>query len=241
MRTFRRILIVLLVLAALAVAVDRIGAWVAGRMVADQVSRELTRYDVDSGSPDASVGGFPFLTQVVSGEYEEITIELPDVRADEVRMRDVELVATEVSASMSTLIERSGPVRAGRLDGTGLVDYSTVAALSGMEGLELAAASGGEVAVRLPVDVLGASLTLTGAATVSVDGNVVQLRVTELGSDETAGLPQAAQAQIDQIAGSVSVDVPLPALPYDLTIDSVRPAESGLAVSLSATDVPLSR
>jgi hypothetical protein len=238
-RTFRRILVVLFVLAALFVALDRVGAWVAGHAVAGQVNNELGRYDVQSSEPDVSVGGFPFLTQVLSGEYQEISIRLHDVQADGVRLSETELVASDVTAAMSTLINRSGPVRAGRVDGTGVIDYATVAELTGVDGLELTAAGGDAVAVRLPVDVLGVSATLAGTAEVRVNGNTVQMRVTELNADDAAGLPAEAQPQIDQFASAASVDVPLPPLPYDLTIESARPAESGLAVSLSATNVPL--
>ena len=44
-------------------------------------SEEAQRQGVTSSEPDVDVGGFPFLTQVLAGKYEEITIVLRDVRA----------------------------------------------------------------------------------------------------------------------------------------------------------------
>ncbi|WP_162453737.1 LmeA family phospholipid-binding protein [Phytoactinopolyspora mesophila] len=231
----------LVVLGLLFVAVDRISAWIAGRVLADQVARELTNYEVNGGQPDVSVGGFPFLTQVVSGEYAEVTLHLRDVGADAVQLSDVEIVASDVTAPMSTLIERSGPIHAGRVDGTAIVGYDSVAAFTGLDGLELSAAGRETVAVRMPVDVLGTSVALAGSASVGINGNTLHMRVTELAADNSVDLPAEAQAQVDQLASAASVDVPLPALPYDLSVDSARAESTGLAVDLSANDVPLSR
>lgn len=231
----------LVVLALLFVAVDRVSAWMAGRVVADQVAAELADYDVGSSRPDVDVGGFPFLPQVVSGEYGEVTLSLSDVGAEDVRLSEVEIVATEVTASMSTLINRSGPIRAGRIDGDAVVGYQSVAELTGIDGLELTAAGDDTVAVELPMDLLGASVTLVGSASVRVDGHTLQLRVSSLGTDDSFELPAQARAQVDELARSASVDVALPPLPYDLSVDSARPEAAGIAVALSADDVLLSR
>lgn len=241
MRSFRRFLIVLVVLAGLLVVLDRVGAWIAGEAVADQVATELASYDVGSGTPDVSFGGFPFLTQVASGEYREVTVQLSDVSSTDVRLSDVELTATEVTAPLSTLLDGSGSIQAGRLEGIALVDYETVAGLTGLDGLELSAAGSDTVGVRLPVDMLGVSLTLAGTAAVEITDTAIQLRVTELGSGDSSELPPGAETQIEQFISDASVEVPLPPLPYDLAIASVRPAASGLVVALSAKDVPLSR
>jgi hypothetical protein len=240
-RIFRRTLIVLLVLAVLFVAVDRVSAWIAGRVVADQVARELANYDVNGGQPDVDVGGFPFLTQVVSGEYGEVTLRLRDVGADAVQLSEVEIVASDVTAPMSMLIERSGSIHAGRVGGPAVGGVKRVGAGTRVGGREQGAAGGDTVAVRLPVDVLGSSVTLAGNASVSINGNTLQMQVTELSPTDSVELPAEAQSQIDQLASAASVDVPLPPLPYDLSIDAARAESSGLAVDLSATDVPLSR
>ncbi|WP_166354675.1 LmeA family phospholipid-binding protein [Phytoactinopolyspora limicola] len=241
MRTFRRILIVLVVVGALLAVADRVASWVGGRVVADQVAAELARNEVRSGHPDVSIGGFPFLTQVAAGEYREVTVQLRDVGTGEARLPEVELTATGVTASMSTLLDRSGAIHADRVEGAGLIDYQSVANSTGLDGLELAAAGGDAVAVRLPVEVVGTTVTLTGSATVSVDGNTLQMRVGELAAEGLAELPAQAREQVDQITRALSVDVPLPVLPYGLRVTTARPSDAGFEVLVAADDVMLSR
>ncbi len=80
-------------------------------------------------------------------------------------------------------------------------------------------------------------VTLSGIAAVRAVDNVIQLRVTELAAEE---LPEGAASQIERFAEQLSYDVQLPELPYGLTVESVRPTASGISVSFSAVDVPLS-
>lgn len=238
MRSFRRVVVVLVVLLGLLVAADRAAAWAAGEVVASQAADELASSNVESAPPEADVGGVPFLTQVVSGEYEDVTLWLREVGSGSVRLPELRLTATGVTAPASVLIEGSGPIHADRVDGTAVVGYRSVAALAGVDGLELSAAGAGEgVAVRAPVEVLGVQVTLSGTATVGAVDNVIQLRVTELAAEE---LPEGAASQVERLAQQLSYDVQLPELPYGLAVESVRPTASGISVSFSAVDVPLS-
>ncbi|AYY11841.1 DUF2993 domain-containing protein [Actinobacteria bacterium YIM 96077] len=113
--------------------------------------------------------GVPFLTQVTSGRYDEVTIRMSNVQAEGVQLRDVELISSHVTASLSTLVDGSGSIRAGRIEGTAVVSYATVASLTGVDRLELSAADGDTVDILLPVDVMGAPATLTGTGSVTVD------------------------------------------------------------------------
>lgn len=238
MRVFRRVIIVVVVLGALLAAVDRVGAWMAEQMVADQVADRLAAEGVETGEPDAQVHGFPFVTQVVAGEYQDVTVNVGDVDTGEAELSGVRFTASDVAAPVSTLVNGGG-VHAARIEATGTVAYATVAARAGLDGLELSAGDDGAVAARLPIDVLGTDVVLTGSADVAVDGNAVRLSVTEFATEEPSALPDGAAGQIEQLARDFSVDLPLPALPYDLTVDSVRPVSDGLAVRLHAEDVPL--
>jgi hypothetical protein len=241
MRAARRILIVLVVLVALLVVVDRVGAWAAQRTVADQVSTELANHQVDSAPPEVTINRFPFLTQVAAGRYESITLRLRDVGSGPVRMPLVELTATGVDAPASTLMSQEGTIVAERVAGTATVGYGSVAELTELEGLELSPAADGSVRVVLPTEVADTEVTLVGTADVTAVDGAVQLQVTELSVDEESSepLPPGAEPVVEELAQQLSVNVPLPALPYGLTIESVRAESAGLAVSVSATDVPL--
>lgn len=241
MRGLRWLLGSLLVLAVLFLLVDRVGAWAAGQVVADQVERELLATGVESAPPEVSMGGFPFLTQVAAGRYQEAELLLRDVRAGSVRFRTVDLTATGVTASATTLLERSGPIHADRVVGTGVVGYDWVAALAELDQLELLPAGDGSLRVKLPAEVLGARLVLVGAAELAATDQMFQVRATELTAEPPGELPPGGQRVVDQLRQAITVEVALPQLPYGLSVESVRAEPAGLAVTLSARDVPLVR
>jgi hypothetical protein len=240
MRGLRGALVVLVVLAGLAVVVDRAAAWAAQRAVADQVEQELSDYQVDSAPPEVDIAGFPFLTQVVAGEYERVELLLRDVGSGELRLPRVELTATGVTAPVSTLIRGSGPIHAAHMRGEATVGYEEVRTLTGWEELSLAG-DGERVTIRLPVELLGQPLTLVGTAEAAIVEHAIEVRVEELTVEGPPGLPDGAQPLVDEIAGQLSVQVPLPPLPYDLRVESVRAERTGLVVTVTARDVPLSR
>jgi len=239
MRSFRRTVVVLAVLAGLLVAIDRVAAWAAGEAVARRVADELASYNVEAAPPDAEVDGVPFLTQVVSGEYQQVTLRLREVGSAGVRLPELRLIATGVTAPMSALIEGSGPIHADRVDGRAVIGYGSIAALAELDGLELSAAvADDEVAVRAPVELFGVQLTLVGTATVRAVENVIEIRVMELTAEE---LPPGSASEVERFVQQLSFDFRLPELPYGLAVESVRPVPAGLEVTFSAVDVPLSR
>lgn len=240
MRGIRRLLVALVVLVGLLVVTDRVAAWAAQRTLADQVATELAAHQVDSAPPEASIGGFPFLTQVTAGRYERISLRLRDVGSGPLRLPLVELTAAGVTASPRTLVSRDGPIDAERVTGAATIGYEQVRALTGRDGLTLAP-DRGRIGVRLPVELLGVPVTLVGTASVEATGDVIQVRVTELDVVEPPALPPGAGPLVDQILRDLSVDVPLPPLPYGLSVDRVRAEPAGLVVTVSAADVPLAR
>jgi hypothetical protein len=232
-------LVGLVVLVALLVVADRVAAWAAQRTLAERVAEELSAHQVGSSQPEVSIGGFPFLTQVASGRYERVVLRLRDVGSEQLRLPLVELTATGVTASARAIIERQGAVEADRVTGTATVGYAQVRALIGRDDLQLRGEDG-RIALRLPVELLGVPVTLVGVAGAEMAGNVIQVRVREFGI-ESGGLPEGAFPLVDQIARELSVDVALPPLPYGLSVDSVFAGPTGLVVSVSAAEVPLSR
>jgi hypothetical protein len=238
MRNTRRGLVVLVVLAGLLLVVDRVAAWAAQQTVAERVAQELDSYQVESSPPEVSFGGFPFLTQVAGGRYDEVVLRLRDVGSDQLRLPLVELTASGVDAPARVLIE-SGPIQAERVTGAATIGYAQVTGLIGRPDLELFAEAG-QLAVRLPVEVAGTAVTLAGTADAQVVDRVVQVRVSELTAEGTT-LPPGAEPVVAEVIRDLSVDVVLPPLPYGLSVESVRVEGTGLVVTVTAYDVPLSR
>lgn len=234
--------VLLLVLAGLLVVADRVAAGVAERAIADQVRQELTKQNAQSAAPEVEVGGFPFLTQVLDGRYERISIVLTDVRGsvqgDAVSLPRLDVDARNVRASLDTIRSGQGEVVAETVDGTGTISYQSLAELLDRPGLTLGERDG-KLAVTAPVDILGLKLTVTGTADVTVgkDGKV-SLRFNDLNAEGLPAVP-LARAALNNYAKGISIDVPLPDLPFQLAVREVKPLPEGLAVTAAAKNVPI--
>lgn len=226
------------VLVSLLVTADRIGAYAAERTIAEKVAREVNDLGIDSATPDVTVGGFPFLTQVVDGEYERISILLRDVSANGLTVPSLDVHATGVNAEMDTLMSGQGSITADRVVGTATVGYSSVRALLRQDGLELSEQDG-KLRLRLPLTVAGQEITAIGVGEVRVTQGQIRLAVTDLRAEGIELAPQA-QRLLDQHKSRLSVEIKLPPLPFGLRIDAVRVRPEGLAVTASAQQVPIS-
>ena len=165
------LVVLLLVLGGLIVVTDRIAVGVAERAIADQVRQEIAKQGAQSSTPEVEVGGFPFLTQVLDGRYERISIVLRDVRGsvrgDAVALPKLDVDARNVRASLDTIRSGQGDVVAETVDGTGTISYDSLAKLLDRPGLTLGEQNG-RLAVTAPVDILGQGLTVTGTADITV-------------------------------------------------------------------------
>ncbi|MET8372786.1 DUF2993 domain-containing protein [Micromonospora profundi] len=236
------LVVLLLVVGGLLVVADRVAVGVAERLIADRVSQEVSKQGAQAAAPKVEVAGTPFLTQVLDGRYERISIQLRDVQAsvegDAVRLPVLDVDARNVRASLDTLRTGQGDVVADTVNGTGTISYDSLAALLNRPGLTLGE-QGGKLAVTAPVDVLGQNFTVSGTADVTVAENgAVALRFSNLDAEGLPNLP-LARAVLNNYAKGISVDVPLPDLPFQLAVREVRPLPEGLAVTADAKDVPI--
>lgn len=235
-------IVLLLVLGGLLIAADRVAANVAERAIADQVRQEVAKQDVQSSSPPrVKVGGFPFLTQVVAGRYESISILIRDVRGavegNSVSLSELDIDARNVKASIDTLRSGKGEVTAETVEGTATINYDSVARLIDRPGLKLAE-RGGKLVMTAPLEVLGKQFTVNGTADLTVNDGQLRIRFDTLTAE---GLPQipAAQALVNAYAKQISVNVDLSVLPFQLEMREVRPLPEGLAITATAKNVPL--
>jgi hypothetical protein len=245
-RRFTIVLVVLLLLlVGLLAAADRLAAYAAERSVAAQTKKELAARDITTPSePTVTVGGFPFLTQVARGKYDRITIHLDRPTSQGVTLDTLDVVATGVNAPTSTLVNGTGTVTADDVTGTAVLNWAAVNKLmntSGFGGTSATASAlpDGEVQVRVPVSLGDVSTTVVATGTLKVDDAVVHLNITKV---ETEGgtIPPVISRLIGSIKQSLSVDVRIPQLPYNLKVRSVTAAPQGLSVTANAVNVPIS-
>lgn len=236
------LLVVLVVLGAALVIADRVGHARAQQAVADRITTELAANGVDATPPEVVIDGTPFLNQVVSGRYERVTVSLREATTDEVALTRIRLTATGVEAEVGTLLSEEGTIMADRVAGSARMGYEAAAGLANLEGLELSDGGDGLLGIRLRREVLGEQVFFVGTAELEVRSGAVLLHIREMDVEEDALLPFAgriADQYAQQYAEELSLRLRLPPLPFDLAIDTVTVEPTGLAITVSATDVPL--
>jgi hypothetical protein len=227
----RRLLIVLVVLAALLVAADRVGVVVAQNRLASEIEQQL---DLDR-KPDVSIRGIPFLTQAISGKYKDIRVQLPDVDAGDVQnvAIDARLQGTHVSLS-DALGGKVDKIPVDRISGTLLIPYDQLAKASGISGLTITR-HGDSLRLTGSVQVLGRPIKAEAVGRVEVNDGQIAINAEEA---KVAGIP-VPQAVLDEAARLLSFRVQPRNLPLNLRITAVRLADSGLLVDAVSDDVVL--
>jgi LmeA-like phospholipid-binding len=234
-------IVLIIVLAGLLFAADRASAAFAERAIADQVRKEAAKQNVQTSSPDVTVGGFPFLTQVLDERYKSIKIVMRDVRGsvdgNTLSLPRLDVDARNVRASIQTLRSGQGEVVADTVHGTATLTYASVAELMNRPGIQLSEQNG-KLAIKAPLDVLGQQLTVTGTGQLTVADGKVRIKFETLSADGMPAIP-AAQALVNAYAKQISINVALPDLPFRLQVQDVKPLPDGLAVTATANDVPI--
>ena len=224
------VLVLLLIVVGLLVVVDRVGVGVAEDRVADQLAQRGGL----AGTPDVDITGFPFLTQALSGEYEDIRIHLTaeelgqpaGTRAD-VSLRGVQVALSDaLSGSVQEI-----PVD--RVDGTATLSYALLAQQLG--GDTTLVAEGDGIRLTKTVEVLGFDFALTATGTVALAGQDVLVDV----QDASAGAVDVPDRVLEEAEELRDFRYSVPALPFGLQLTSVTPAAEGVDVRVEATDTVL--
>jgi hypothetical protein len=204
------LLIALVVLLILLFALDRIGLVVAENLLADRVRQSQNL----SGKPSVSIGGFPFLTQLVGGDFDNVTVD-----ADGVQRNGLHI--TSLHVDLGSVRPNSGysSARVATLNGTAFLNFSDLSTtVAGQTGNQITFSPGSD-------GKLAASLTLAGQqvsalCTVSVAaGNEIEI--------SAAGTP-------------LTIQIPLGGLPFGLKVTSVAVVSNGVNVTASAQNVVIS-
>ena len=225
-----RALVVLLVLAGLVVGADR----VAEEIAEDQVARVVAERSGLAGAPDLEFEGFPFLTQAVSGRYEDVRVALTgaDLGQPEGTRADVSLQGVQVTLS-DILSGSVQEVPVERVDGTATLSYELLADQFGPG--TTVTRDGDGLRVQRTVEVAGVSVPLAATGTVSLDGDTVVVDV-----DEATGAGVDVPGYlVDQVSDVLDLRYRIPPLPFGLQVTGVAPADDGVRVRVEAADTVL--
>ncbi|MFE4872864.1 DUF2993 domain-containing protein [Streptomyces sp. NPDC056682] len=247
MRALRILLIIAVVLGGIFVAVDRIAVNIAESKTADKIKSSQRL----ASTPDVSIKGFPFLTQVLGKELDEVDVSLSGVTATagghSVNVTEVtaELHAVRIDSSFSSAV-------AGRAEGAAQISYADLSkaapkgATVGYAGPERAAKGQVKVTGSLTDLLEGQGVTLPPAikallagqkvsaySTVSLAGTgSVQLRAESLPRLPVPGFDQRLRKAVDY-------DLKIDGMPSSIKLNKVTASEAGLRFSGEGTEVHL--
>ncbi len=206
-------LITILVLIAILAVLDRALAAAA----ASQIAQRVALANDLPARPSVRVLGFPFLTQLASGDYHEVSVTLESVTAGGVEFAELDARFTGVHASLRKILwPGRADITAEHASATALVPF-TVLSRRLPPGLTLSPA-GREL--KIINTVLGVPVPGSLALSVSADGITI--------TPQLSGVPA--------LVGFV---VPLRALPLRLAVTAVSVTEQGLRVSAAGQNVRL--
>ena len=226
----RALLVVVLLLLGLAVLADRVGVGIAEDKVAEQVA---TKGGLQ-GTPAVDITGFPFLTQAVSGTYDDVRIALTAEELGQPAGTRADIALHGVHVPLSSVVSGSvDQVPVDRIDGTATLSYALLAAQLG--GDTTLRREGDGLRITKSVEVLGRTLPLTATGTVALDGDELVVDV-ERASGAGVDLPDFLVTRVSDL---LDLRYTVPALPFGLQLTEVAPAEDGVDVRVEAEDAVL--
>ncbi|MFI1796954.1 DUF2993 domain-containing protein [Streptomyces sp. NPDC020379] len=233
MRALRITLIIAVVLGALFVGADRVAVYFAE----DQAAEKIRSSQNLSGTPDVSIKGFPFLTQIASSSLDEVDVKLDGVTAGDgeksVRVTgfDAKLQDVKINSSFTSAV-------ADRATGTAHISYADLtkavndpAVTVGYGGTNAAGKS--QVKVTGKISAMGQSIERSVESTVSVSGgDTISVRAESIPAQGFPGLEQLIRQKID-------FDRKISGLPRGLKLDQVVATGDGVDITLAGSHVNL--
>ncbi|MFI2642630.1 DUF2993 domain-containing protein [Streptomyces sp. NPDC018610] len=241
MRALRVLLIVVVILGVLFAVVDRVAVYFAE----DQAADKLRTTENLASTPDVSIKGFPFLTQMASGELDDVEVGIKDYEADtgksgqKIRIDDLKAHMRDVSFSGDY-----SSATAATATGTATIAYDELLKAAKSEptdiGLGLKAqvvglsdGGNGKIKVAVKVSGLGQDQPVSVLSSVSVKDNKMQVHADDLPSLPGVSLVEGRVRSITDFQQAVDQ------LPGGIQLDSVRAAKDGLEISVKGSNVKL--
>ncbi|MFC8915796.1 DUF2993 domain-containing protein [Streptomyces sp. NPDC047821] len=229
MRALRILLVTAVILGGLFIIGDRLAVNYAESEAAERIS---ANQGLAAGSADVSIKGFPFLTQVMGKELDQVDVTLTGVEASaggrKVRVAEMTAALRRVRLenNFSTAVAASAA-------GTARISYADLAQAS-REDVTLGYGGNGKVKVTgsVEVPVLG-KVTRSVLSSVSlVGGETIRVRADKVPGEGIPGLEERIRERTDfdrQVGG----------LPAGLKLTKVEATPEGLAITVTGTNVVL--
>ncbi|MFE0132989.1 DUF2993 domain-containing protein [Streptomyces sp. NPDC059037] len=245
-RAVRILLIVVVILGGLFVGADRLAVGFAE----DEVADKLRTSEGLSETPDVSIKGFPFLTQVVGGTLDDVEIGIKDYDAtsgsDKIRIADLNarMQGVEFSGDYSS-------ATAEKATGTARISYDELLKESqgepvklplGATGKVVGLSDGGDGKIKVEVEVSKGGVKLPKPvhvlSSVRVEDDTIKVHADEIPKNlevmgVTIPLPEGLVRDVTDFEEKVG------GLPGGIKIDEVKAAQDGVNISVKGTNVKL--
>ncbi|MGW7240654.1 LmeA family phospholipid-binding protein [Streptomyces sp. NPDC054804] len=243
MRALRIFLIVVVILGVLFVVVDRVAVHFAEGEAAGKLK---TTEDLAS-TPDVSIKGFPFLTQVAGGTLDDVEVGIKDYDATtgtagkSIRVEDLkaDMKGVTFTGDYSSATARTAT-------GTALISYSELLKNVdtqptdlglGFTGRVAGLADGGNGKIKVTLDLtvpgVDAHQKVTVLSTVTVKDNTVQVHADNLPKLAGVSLVEDRFRQASDFQQAISQ------LPGGIQLDKVEAAADGVEIGVKGSNVRL--
>lgn len=229
----------LVVIGGLLLGVDRL----ARVLVQHQAARQIAAATGTTRAPTVDITGFPFLTQLARGRFDEVRLGLPDPRSGTgaVRVRRVDAVLTGVRVPPTQLLHADvTSAMADHVHVVATVDYSAldqVVADLGPGAVDVRYSSAGPHRVRVTGSVSTPVGTVSLGAVARVTIVAGRLRVVPV-PGALARVPTVIRSKVTDL---LTVSIAIPPLPYGLTPSGLVVAGDGLRLTADGSAVALIR
>jgi hypothetical protein len=228
MRALRILLVIAVVLGGLFVVADRIAVGMAESQAADRIKVQEGTAD----STDVSIKGFPYLTQALSKEFDEVEIRLTGI---ETRAAGRPVRINEMTADLFDVRVGDGysTATAARAEGTARITYEDLTNAAD-DGVTVGYGQNGKVKVTGSVTLpLFGKITRSVVSSVSiVGGDTIRVRADKVPGEGIPGLEGEIRKKTD-------FDRKLGGLPAGLTLDKVQATPEGVVLTVTGKDVSL--
>lgn len=228
MRALRILLVVAVVLGALFVVADRIAVNMAESEAAERIKVQKGTAD----STDVSVKGFPFLTQAMDREFDEVEIRLTGIETSAAG-RPVRI--DEMTADLFDVRVGEGyaTATAARAEGTARITYEDLTKAAD-DDVTVTYGQNGKVKVTGSVTLpLFGKITRSVVSTVTiVGGDTIRVRADKVPGEGIPGLEGEIRKKTD-------FDRKLGGLPVGLTLEKVEATPEGVVIMVTGKDVEL--
>lgn len=245
-RAIRTLLIVVVILGGLFVAADRL----AVNFAEGEAAEKLRSNEGLSEAPDVSIKGFPFLTQVVGGELDDVEVGIKDYDArsgsDSIRIADLNahMKGVKFSGDYSS-------ATAATASGTAHVTYDELLKAGKSEPVDLPLGAKGEVVglsdggngkIKLEVEVSKGGTKLPKPvyvlSSVRVEGDRIKVHADEIPKKiEVLGI--SIPLPEDTARDVTDFEQKIDDLPAGIKLEKVEAASDGVDMSVTGENVSL--